>query len=285
MFTKKIVVILLVFLLVPSISALQMLEPIMIDVTQNSAVEIGTVAPGEYFLISFFLNGNEKYDLITTDSVGANYLFLESTQHTKESVFTVVKIKEGTSGEQQAKIILKNTETGDSVNIYLKMTISTNVVSTFILPYDKATRFGEKKDVTIKVINKSITTKKITISSGLPISWFESKATGKLNREVTVVLQPSDSVDVEYSFVPKAIGETEFDIYVYTDAVPQNNVFSANTFFNRVLFERSIEKAKIYVIKDLSALYAANLYNFPTFALNAIPVYFFNNIIRIVSEK
>lgn len=284
MFNKKIFLLLTLFIILPSIHAIQMLEPIMTDITPNKAIELGTVAPEEYFMISFFLGVDEKYDLITTDNYGSNYLFFENTQKTKESIYTIVKIKENVSGEQQVKIILKNTETGETESVYIKMTVATNVISSFVLPYDKNTKFGEKKDITIRIINKSITTKKITISSNLPVTWFDSKEAGKIKKESEVVLQPSDSIDVNYSFIPKAIGDKEIQLFIYTDAAPQNNIIQTTTFFTKVLFERNEEKVNIFVKKDLSALYAANLYNFPTFALNAIPAYFFNNIIRVASE-
>jgi len=284
MFNKKIFLMFIILLIIPKIHALQMLEPIMTDVTENNAIELGSVAPGEYFLISFFLDDGENYDIITTDDVGANYIFFENTQITTESIFTIARIKENTSGDQQIRIILKNTKTNETKDVYLKVNISNNAVSTFILPFDKNTKFGVRKDIKIKVINKSITTKRITVSSNLPISWFDSKITGKLKKNEVVVLQPSDSIEVNYSFVPKSIGEKEFEIYIYTDMETQNNLLPTNTFFNKVLFERNTEYAKLYIKKDLSALYGANLYNFPTFALNSIPVYFFNNVIRIITE-
>lgn len=283
-YKKIILVIVGIFLIIPNIWALQMLEPIMIETAENKAIEIGTVAPGEYFLISFFLEDIEKYDVITTDNYGSNYLFFENTQKTKESIYTIVKIKENTAGEQQVKIILKNTKTQDSENTYIKMTISSNAISTFALPYDSESKFGIKKDITLKVINKSITTKKITLSSNLPNTWFDSKDTGKIKKDVVVVLQPNDSIDINYSFIPKIIGDKDFELYIYTEAIPQTGIFHTSTFFNRVLFERNSEKIHIVVKKDLAALYAANLYNFPTFALNAIPAYFFNNVIRIIAE-
>lgn len=284
MFNKKIFFIISLLFILPSIHAIQMLEPIMTDINPNKAIELGTVAPGEYFLVSFFLGVDEKYDLITTDNYGSNYLFFENTQKTKESIYTIVKIKENVSGEQQVKIILKNTETGKTESAYIKMTVATNVISSFVLPYDKETKFGVRKDITIKVINKSITTKKITISSNLPITWFDSKDAEKIKKEVTVVLQPSDSIDVNYPFIPKSIGDKEIQLFVYTDAVPQNSIIQTTTFFTKALFERNEETINLFIKKDLAALYAANLYNFPTFALNAIPAYFFNNIIRIASE-
>jgi hypothetical protein len=284
MFNKKIFFIISLLFILPSIHAIQMLEPIMTDINPNKAIELGTVAPGEYFLVSFFLGVDEKYDLITTDNYGSNYLFFENTHKTKESIYTIVKIKENVSGEQQVKIILKNTETGKTESAYIKMTVATNVISSFVLPYDKETKFGVRKDITIKVINKSITTKKITISSNLPITWFDSKDAEKIKKEVTVVLQPSDSIDVNYSFIPKSIGDKEIQLFVYTDAVPQNSIIQTTTFFTKALFERNEETINLFIKKDLAALYAANLYNFPTFALNAIPAYFFNNIIRIASE-
>jgi hypothetical protein len=259
-----------------------MLEPVMVDLEYNDSVEIGVVAPGEYFLLSFFLDEPNQYDAIATDGFGANYISFENTQTTGESIYTVARINDNASGEKQIKIILKNKTTENTVEIYLKARIESNVISTFVLPYDKNSKFGETKDIKIKIINKSITTKKITISSNLPATWFESK--NKLNKEKIVYLQPAGTTEVTYSFIPKNIGEKEIELYIYTDFdETQVNNFTPN-FLKKIIYERNEEKVNIYVLKNLSALYGSNLYNFPTFGLNSIPVYFFNNVVRIITS-
>jgi len=259
-----------------------MLEPVMVDLEYNDSVEIGVVAPGEYFLLSFFLDEPNQYDAIATDGFGANYISFENTQTTGESIYTVARINDNASGEKQIKIILKNKTTENTAEIYLKARIESNVISTFVLPYDKNSKFGETKDIKIKIINKSITTKKITISSNLPATWFESK--NKLNKEKVVYLQPAGTTEVTYSFIPKNIGEKEIELYIYTDFdETQVNNFTPN-FLKKIIYERNEEKINIYVLKNLSALYGSNLYNFPTFGLNSIPVYFFNNVVRIITS-
>ena len=80
--------------------------------------------------------------------------------------------------------------------------------------------------------NKQINNhKKITISSNLPITWFDSKDSDI--KEVTVVLQPSDSIDVNYSFIPKTIGDKEIQLFIYTDAVPQTGIIQTTTFLRK----------------------------------------------------
>ncbi|HOW29104.1 MAG TPA: hypothetical protein PK685_00275 [archaeon] len=279
---KKLMIFIFGLFIIPQIFSLQMLEPVMVDLEYNDSVEIGVVAPGEYFLLSFFLDEPNQYDTIATDGFGANYISFENTQTTGESIYTVARINDNASGEKQIKIILKNKTTGNTVEIYLKARIESNVISTFVLPYDKNSKFGETKDIKIKIINKSITTKKITISSNLPATWFESK--NKLNKEKVVYLQPAGTTEVTYSFIPKNIGEKEIELYIYTDFdETQVNNFTPN-FLKKIIYERNEEKVNIYVLKNLSALYGSNLYNFPTFGLNSIPVYFFNNVVRIITS-
>lgn len=279
---KKLMIFIFGLFIIPQIFSLQMLEPVMVDLEYNDSVEIGVVAPGEYFLLSFFLDEPNQYDAIATDGFGANYISFENTQTTGESIYTVARINDNASGEKQIKIILKNKTTGNTAEIYLKARIESNVISTFVLPYDKNSKFGETKDIKIKIINKSITTKKITISSNLPATWFESK--NKLNKEKVVYLQPAGTTEVTYSFIPKNIGEKEIELYIYTDFdETQVNNFTPN-FLKKIIYERNEEKVNIYVLKNLSALYGSNLYNFPTFGLNSIPVYFFNNVVRIITS-
>ncbi len=279
---KKLMIFIFGLFIIPQIFSLQMLEPVMVDLEYNDSVEIGVVAPGEYFLLSFFLDEPNQYDAIATDGFGANYISFENTQTTGESIYTVARINDNASGEKQIKIILKNKTTENTVEIYLKARIESNVISTFVLPYDKNSKFGETKDIKIKIINKSITTKKITISSNLPATWFESK--NKLNKEKVVYLQPAGTTEVTYSFIPKNIGEKEIELYIYTDFdETQVNNFTPN-FLKKIIYERNEEKVNIYVLKNLSALYGSNLYNFPTFGLNSIPVYFFNNVVRIITS-
>lgn len=280
---KKIITLISIFLILPNLFALQMLEPVMTNIEPQGNVEIGVVAPGEYFLISFLLDEKEKYDLITTDSYSSNYISFENIENTTESIFAIAKINENARGEQKIKVVLKNSKNQDSTEIYLGAKIETNVISTFVLPFEKNTEFGKIKDVKIKVINKSITTKKITVSSNLPVTWFESKE-GLLDKEKTVFLQPAGTTEVTYSFVPKSIGEKEIELYIYTDIDnTQLNTITPN-FLKKIIYERNEELITIYVVKNLSAVYGSNLYNFPTFGLNSIPVYFFNNVIRIITN-
>jgi len=261
-----------------------MLEPVMSDIRTGGEIEVGVLAPGEYFLLSFFLEEKDKYDVITTDGYGSNYITFDNIQKTGESIFTVARISENASGNQKIKIILKNNETGLEDYIYLNADIESNVISTFVLPYEKNTEFGIVKNIKIKLLNKSITTKKIVVSSDLPDVWFDTK-NKKLEKIKTIFLQPAGSTEVTYSFVPKAIGEKEITLYIYT-VVDETQLSSIRPdILKTTNYERNEEKIDIYVVKSMSAVYGSNLYNFPTFGLNSIPVYFFNNIIRIITEK
>lgn len=281
---KKIIVFSIVVLLLPFTCALQMLEPVMIDVEKGETIDIGVVAPGEYFLISFFLEKKDMYDVITTDAFGSNFVSFENIQTTVESIFSIARINEETNGKQKIKIILKNSKTNESTEIYLNANIKSNVISTFVLPHDKTAKFGEQKEIKIKILNSSITTKKITISSDLPNTWFETK-NQKLNKEKSIYLEPAGTTEITYSFFPKTIGDSQFKIYIYTDLEDLEINKIMPNYFKKTIYERNEEIVNIHVLKTLGAVYGANLFNFPTFGLNSIPIYFFNNIIRIITHE
>jgi hypothetical protein len=279
---KKIIILFLAILILPNIFALQMLEPVMIEVNNGSTIEVGVLAPGEYFLVSFYMDTSNKYDQITTDTYGESLISFDNIQTTKESIFAVAKINENATGEKNIKVILKNTQTQETTEIYLKALIESNVIATFVLPYNKRSEFEEVKEVTVKLINKSITTKKVTLSSNLPNTWFEGKE--NISKEKTVFLQPAATIDVTYQFIPKVIGETQFEIYIYTQFDESQTRFITPAFLQPEIFERNVENVDLYIVKNLNAVYGSNLYNFPTFGLNSIPVYFFNNLIRIITN-
>lgn len=281
---QKILILIFGLLMVPSVFSLQLLEPIMVDLQENDVVDIGVVAPGEYFLISFYLENQDKYDTITTDSYGSNFISFENTQKTKESIFAIAQINENATGEKEIKILLKNTKTNSTSEIYFKLKIESNVISTFVLPYEKNSEFGEPKEIKIKILNKSMTTKKITISSDLPPAWFETQEQ-TFARETTIFLQPTGDAEINYTFVPKTIGEKNFEIYIYTDYDDAFSGVFVPDFLKKKIYERNEETITVNVIKDLGAVYGTNHYNFPTFGINSIPVYFFNNIIRILTKK
>lgn len=277
---KKIIILFLAILILPNIFALQMLEPVMIEANNGGTIDVGVLAPGEYFLVSFYMDVADKFDLITTDTYGESLISFDNIQTTKESIFAVAKINENATGEKNIKVILKNTQTQETTETYLKAIIESNVIATFVLPYNKRSEFEEVKEVTVKLINKSITTKKVTLSSNLPNTWFDKN----IKKEKTVFLQPAATVDVTYQFIPKVIGETQFDIYIYTQFDESQTRFITPAFLQQEIFERNVENVELYIVKNLNAVYGSNLYNFPTFGLNSIPIYFFNNLIRIITN-
>lgn len=96
-------------------------------------------------------------------------------------------------------------------------------------------------------------------------------------------MQPVSKTDIKYKFVPKGVGDKEFRIFLYTKNAPKENYLrSIENIFDD--FKRSEIEVKINIIKDVKALYSANQYYFPLYGLNSLPIYFFNNIVRILDK-
>lgn len=271
----------IIMISIPNIYSLKILEPIYTEI-DNTEIDVGVVAPGEFFLVSFLLEENEKYVEIRIAEEYRNIAKTDTTQFTPESIFTTIQISEDISGFNLLKLELINAS-GEKKEVIFNINVTNDVISVITQNYEKQTEYGVIKEITLTVINKSVTTKEITITSDLQESWFYSK-NEKLEKDIIKTLPPVSKTDIKYSFIPKGVGDKDIKIFIYTRNAPKENYLRPiGAMFNE--FKRSEMDIKINVIKDLRALYSANQYYYPLYGLNSIPVYFFNNIIRILENK
>ena len=276
---KILIMFFVIILALPKIYSLKLLEPIYTEIT-DSEIDIGVVAPGEFFLISFLQDQENKFTEIRVAEESRNIASTELTQFTPESIFTTIKISKEVSGNQILTLELISEKETKKIN--LNVNVTNDVISVVTQNYEKLSEYGKLKEITITVINKSVTTKQVTLTSNLPKNWFDYE-NEVIEQDIIKTVQPVSKTDIKYKFVPKGVGDKEFRIFLYTKNAPKENYLrSIENIFDD--FKRSEIEVKINIIKDVKALYSANQYYFPLYGLNSLPIYFFNNIIRILDK-
>lgn len=276
---KILIMFFIIMLALPKIYSLKLLEPIYTEIT-DSEIDIGVVAPGEFFLISFLQDQENKFTEIRVAEESRNIASTELTQFTPESIFTTIKISKEVSGNQILTLELISEKETKKIN--LNVNVTNDVISVVTQNYEKLSEYGKLKEITITVINKSVTTKQVTLTSNLPKNWFDYE-NEFIEQDIIKTVQPVSKTDIKYKFVPKGVGDKEFRIFLYTKNAPKENYLrSIENIFDD--FKRSEIEVKINIIKDVKALYSANQYYFPLYGLNSLPIYFFNNIIRILDK-
>ena len=121
-----------------NINSLEMLEPITSDLDNINSVDLGSVAPGESFLVSFLLKGEEDYNsIICKNSV--DDIIIEHTKKTPESIFTTIHLSKNLKGPYILELLLNGREESKEIN--LNMFVTDNVISSLLLPYEEKTKF------------------------------------------------------------------------------------------------------------------------------------------------
>jgi hypothetical protein len=270
---KKITItifILLIFININhSVFAVKILEPVYEDLRYTNVVDLGFASPGESFLISFLIEKGEDYTDIKINQEQKQKVIIENVKNTKESIFTTIKLDEELKeGELLLKIILVGKE--QQKEIILKLDVSDKVIYTTLDEYLETGNYDEPKTIKFNVINKSITTKTIIVSSDLSDYWFNKD----IKKHKKMYLTPNSITNITYTFTPKEIGTTNFKVYI----IP---IINEKTMFINT-DDYIIYNLKTDIKKSISGIYGTKEHYFPLFNNNLIPIYFFNKIIKLI---
>jgi hypothetical protein len=275
---KKILVlslILIACLLLPinTINSLEILEPVIQEIGYSNYIDIGYTSADEEFLISFLLENNEDYFQIILSEDSSKIAIIENTLKTKESIFTKINIKKEVEGNKEIKLILKSKKYKDK-EIIILTNIRNNTLHNLVLPYKKKSKINVLKEINLKIFNKASSSKKVVIASDLSDYWFDEKNP----KIISDLLQPNSSQILRYKVTPPIIGNTKFNIYIFNnynyEKSLKNNLENTDNY--------KIETIEIDTIKTLNSIFQTKRHQLPLFGVNSLPVYFFNNIIRIL---
>lgn len=264
---KKILFILILLLLSTNIYSLKILEPIYKDLKIENTVDLGYLSAGEFFMVSFLLEENENYHTISVNPLQEKDVIIEPTKKTQESIFTIIKLEENLSGEYDLKLNLLSDQ--ESREVILKLFITDDVVHSQLINYNTDLFYDQLEEIKINLINKSKTTKRVTITSDLPDNWLRSKKEN-LPRDIQIILKPTSVSEHKYHYFPKEIGRKNITLKIInnTDADIADNFISYNL--------------NVFVKKDLKSIYGSKNHTYPLFNFNLIPIYFFNKILKTI---
>jgi len=255
-------------LILPNINGLAMLEPISQDLTYTDVVDLGFAAPEEDFLVSFLIAQNEDYDTIEVIDSQRKEVIIENTKKTSESIYTTLRISSEINGAYNLNLVLKGKT--NIKYITLKLEVTDDVIYSILKPYDYVTKYGVEKEINLRIINKSICTKKIVVSSNLSEYWFEKERKIKI-----YTLQPNSTTDIKYAFIPKEIGKKDLELKVYTKYADTQLFTDKESNYKSYIIN-------IEVVKTLAGVYGSLDHIYPLFNANMMPVYFFNKLIKLV---
>jgi len=250
-----------------AIYGLELLEPITEDLTYIDTVDLGFVSAGESFLISFLIDDINYTEIGVIDAQRKD-IIIEKTHKTEESIFTTIKLSKELSGPYTLSLVLKGNI--DKI-INLDMLVTNKVIYTLLEPITTKVKYNDIANIKLKIINKSNSTKQVLITSNLPKYWFDNK----IKQDMTHMLQPNSVSDITYNYIPKEIGDKEFNLQIKTLVGEEDTLFTEE----EVFIEYDI---KIKVIKNLKGIYGSRDHSFPLFNSNLIPIYFFNKIIKLI---
>ena len=277
MYLKKILVMTLVCVLfivfINNAYSLKIMEPVIEDITYKSFVDIGLTAPGEQVLVSFYQGTNGEYFEIKLSNDSKESVFLENTRSTKESIFTTINIKENVRGSKNIELYLIGPTTPER-KITLRTTITNDVVYAYIPTYEKQTKANEIKEIPVRIINKATSTKEIIISSDITKHWFSKETT----QTKKMLLQPNSVTDITYTFVPNSVGLKTQNIYLFLDTTKQTQLIENDS------KEVIILDFEIDIIKNLNSIQHTQKTVFTLYGLNILPVHFFNNFIKYLTN-
>jgi hypothetical protein len=281
---KKIVLIAFVFLFILNINnilALEIKEPIQKNIDLVDNIDIGYISENESFLVSFVNENNDNYNIIILDEnqKDIDHIIIENTKNTKESIFTTLKVKDY-KGPFNIKLKLIDYKNEKTKNIQLNTIVSNDVISSIVLPYKRKINYNKNElgnlKIKLRVINKAVSEKTIYLTSDL--------VKYNMNDYKEYHIKPNSVQDIEYRSTLPVVGEHNFNLYIFSDKgnINLEDLKDIKNNINNQEVIVDIKNINVEVIKDLDSVLASKKHFFPLFSLNSLPIYFFNNFIRII---
>ena len=250
-------------------SSVTVLYPVETSVESGSSIEIGSVAPGQTFVVSFSDNSgfqSFEWDSLTIDDSsfpeGWRIESIESNDTSLVATFYV-------PANVQSNIYRINFMFSNRNEPNIKETFTALVVvkeSLFDVSFSKKSEandfvVGEKAVYSVLIRNNSIADQRFRISSTLPTNWFS---------EQTISLKPNTSQEIVLEVEPMVYGVTDFS-------------------FNAVLPETGVTiksfRGSLNVKPTLKGKFSAGFSGFPFFTFSLLPYQLLNSFLGLVLPK
>ncbi|MFH1587410.1 MAG: hypothetical protein ABID38_06130 [Candidatus Diapherotrites archaeon] len=204
---KKFSFVVFVFLLAISVQAsIQLVAPVEGIMEANSTVDLGKVQPGETIIlrISTSSGSEERWEqaIVKKDSLPDNWIAKDSAEGEKTIAVEISVPKNARQELYNFSVELSNPRariTPEKIN--LRVLVEEGLISSSVSSNTLTTDVGNEASFQIILVNDSVASHRVRISSPLPESWFSAEE---------IELMPKETAKIELGVTPQVYGAKGF---------------------------------------------------------------------------
>jgi len=250
---KNLILVFLVFFALSSFASIQMIEPIISTINHGSSVYLGAMQRGETLRISFYKKSSAStaFDSLKLDEslLPANWNYsIEETDQTFNVLITVP----ANEIERTQKLNFIASREGIEEKFSLLVDVKKNLLVTTIDKTFNVTETNKEVVFSLSIINNSIASHSISISSNLPLNWFKG---------FNIELKPKEKKEIELVVKPLIYGNKKF-------------YFRIDSLLNGSLID--LFNIQLNVYSTLPGKFYSAFSGFPFFTFNLMPFMLFD---------
>lgn len=262
LFKRILLVFFLFFFSLPVFSIVTVLEPAQGTVLAGQTIELGSLMPGEEFKITIDRNGGDNCwssAWLNKGLLPRGWTALEPVVESKSISLSVSLPSNARIGSQNLEITVLDGSTGLEESFNALVLVSEDLVSVQMQSAQKRVPVNSVACYGLSLINGSIASHKVRVSSSLPTYWFKP-------REIS--LKPRDSTDANLCVSAFEDGSRDFFFYIDSALFPKR--------FHSL-------KARIEIEPTLRGKYSNAIGGFPFFMPTLAPYYFIDSFLSLIS--
>ncbi len=248
----------LILLLSIATAKVEIKKPIKAVIEENELIELGEIGIGEKFELIISTEAFPyKWDSAIVENLPKD--FTQKTNFYAETLGIEIGIPVNAEiGVRNFKVKVSNTEHPEQFEAFNAIvTIKKNLISARVSPISQETTVGEKALFKMVILNDSIASHKLRISSNLPQYWFN---------DMVLEIKPKSSKSIDLEVNPKYYGKRGFSFFIQSLQSPSSQEFNAELSINPTF------KSK----------YLNSLYGFPFFTPTLSLFYLVNSFIGLI---
>lgn len=246
----------------PVFSMVTVLGPVQGRVSTGKTIELGSMMPGETLKITLDRNGGENTwsnAWIERALLPRGWVSSDPRIESRSISFTVSVPSNARLGSQNLQIKVLDGSTGLEESFNAVVFVKDSLVSVQMLNVQERVQVKGTVCYNMTIINGSIASHRVNISSSLPAYWFDKKS---------IELKPRDSTDVNLCVNAFEDGSRNFFFYIDSALFPKR--------FHSL-------KARLEIEPTLSGKYSNPLGGFPFFMPTLTPYYFIDSFLSLIS--
>jgi len=259
MFKKALILVAFLILLISSVSAVRLIDPLSKELSSNDAF-VGTVAVGNTMEMIFSKELTSKYQSLEIESSSIKDLNY-SIKYEKESIKLFITIsKDAPIGTETIKAKFIGSLVSDSID--LTFDVVSQVLRVSPASNAEVTAFVNS-NATFKLffVNNTDSSAVFTIENDLPANWSDVSSFAVNKKYITVVVPKRSSLEQSFNVYPRLEGSKEFKAIVKFENTASDFSFKVNA------------------LPTLKSKLETVVYGLPFYSFSLLPSYFLNGLL------